>query len=174
MQIGLEGIEILDRTLDAIADHHCPCLTADLALGDHLLVEMIHHDLGFKPDGVVVAFHIPPQLFLGLLGVKLRIVFHLRHQLVIAIDRRVGLEHIEDETLLHRLLHRVTVKGPMFHLALAVGRERFPEHLERLVLGSCGKSEVAGIGEHLARGHMPLDRLIHRVFGIGGCIVSRG
>jgi hypothetical protein len=33
--------------------------------GNHLLVEVVHHDLGFLPDGVVVALDIPPQLLLG-------------------------------------------------------------------------------------------------------------
>jgi len=58
---------------------------------------VIHHDLGFEADGVIVALHIAPQLLLGALGVELRIALHLLHQLVVAVDRRVALQDVENE-----------------------------------------------------------------------------
>ena len=88
-------------------------------------------------------------------------------QLVIAVNRRVGLEHIEDEALLDRLLHRVAVEGPVLDLALGIWRQRLAEHLQRLVLGRGGEREVAGVGQHLARRHALLDALVDRVFGVG-------
>ena len=166
-EIRLEGVEVLDGPLDAARHHHRPRLSADLARRQHLLVEVVHHDLGLEPDRVVVALDIPAQLLLRLLGVELRVVLDLLDQLVVAVHRRVGLEHVEDEALLDRLLHRVAVEGPVLDLALGVGRQRLAEHLQRLVLGRGGEGEVAGVGQHLARRHALLERLVHRVLGVG-------
>ena len=50
-------------------------------------------------------------------------------QLVVAVHRRVALEHVEDEALLDGLLHRVAVKGPCLILPSASGgtaRRTFP------------------------------------------------
>ena len=96
--------------------HHGPRLAADLVQRDHLLVEVVHHDLGLEPDGMVVALHIAAQLLLRLLGVELRVALDLLDQPVVAVDRRVVLEHVEDEALLDRLLHRVAVEGPVLDL----------------------------------------------------------
>ncbi len=107
------------------------------------------------------------SFFCRLLGVELRVVLGLLDQLVVAVHRRVALEHIEDEAFLDRLLHRVAVEGPVLDLALGVGRQRLAEHLQRLVLGRGGEGEVAGVGQHLARRHALFQRLVHRVLGIG-------
>jgi hypothetical protein len=49
----------LDGALDPGGDDHGSCLAAYLAEPDHLLVEMVDHDLGFGPDRVIVG-HKPP------------------------------------------------------------------------------------------------------------------
>ena len=124
-------------------------------------MEVVHHDLGLEADRVVVALDIAAQLLLRLLRVELRVVLGLLDQLVVAVHRRVGLEHVEDEALLDRLLHRVAVEGPVLDLALGIGRQRLAKHLQRLVLGRGGEGEVAGVGQHLARRHALLKRLVH-------------
>ncbi len=60
---------------------------------------------------MVVALDVATQLLLRALRIELRIAFDLLDQLVVALDRRVVLEHVEDEAFLDRLLHRVAVKG---------------------------------------------------------------
>ena len=55
---------VLDGALDAVGHHHRPRLPADLVLRQHLLVEMVNHDLSLQADGVVVALHIAAQLLL--------------------------------------------------------------------------------------------------------------
>ena len=40
----------------------------------HLLVEVVDHDLGLEPDRVVVALDVAAQLLLRALGVELRVV----------------------------------------------------------------------------------------------------
>ena len=75
----------------------------------------------FEPDRVVVALDVPPQLLLGPLGVEFRVVLDRLDQLVVAVDRRVALQHVEDEALLDGLLHRVAVEGPVFDLAALAG-----------------------------------------------------
>jgi hypothetical protein len=55
----------------------------------HLLVEVVHHDLGLEPDRVLVALDVATQLLLRLLGVELGVVLHGLDQLVVALHRRV-------------------------------------------------------------------------------------
>ena len=118
---------------------------------DHLLVEVVDHDLGLEADGVVVALDVLAQLLLRLLRVELRVVLDRLDQLVVAVHRRVALEHVEDEALLDRLLHRVAVERPVLDLALGVRRTGLAEHFQRLVLRRGGEGEVAGVRQHLPR-----------------------
>ena len=73
VEVVADGVVILDGALDAAGDHHRPRLAADLVLGQHLLVEVIDHDLGLEADRVVVALDVPAQLLLRPLGVELRV-----------------------------------------------------------------------------------------------------
>jgi hypothetical protein len=98
-----------------------------------------------------------------LLGVELRVVLDLLDQLVVAVDGRVVLQHIEDEALLDGLLHGVAVEGRCLTLPSPSGGG-FAEHLQRLVLGRGGEGEVAGVGQHLARRHS--HERVHRVLGV--------
>jgi hypothetical protein len=43
---------------------YCARGAADLAVRDHLIVEMVDHDLRLLSDGMVVGFDIAPQLLL--------------------------------------------------------------------------------------------------------------
>ncbi len=158
LQVVADGMVVLDGALDAAGDDHGPRLAADLAQGDHLLVEVIDHDLGLQADGVVVRLDVAAQLLLRPLGVELRIVLDRLDQLVVAVDRRVALQHVQDEALLDGLLHGVAVEGPVLDLlALGVG---LAEDLQRLVLGRGGEGEVAGVGQHLARFHDAVDDVL--------------
>ena len=65
----------------------CPPI---LFSAEHLLVEVVHHDLGLEADGVVVALHVAAQLLLRPLGVELRVALDRLDQLVVAVDRRVA------------------------------------------------------------------------------------
>ena len=62
---SLNGVIILDRALDPAGHHHRAGLPTDLVLGDHLLEEMIHHDLGLEADSVLVAFDVATQFLPG-------------------------------------------------------------------------------------------------------------
>lgn len=77
LKVPLEGVEVLDGALDAVTHQHGSRLAADLVAGHHLLVEMIHHDLGLQANGVIMALHITAQLLLSALGVELRVAFDL-------------------------------------------------------------------------------------------------
>ena len=104
-----------------------------LAKPGHLLVEVVDHDFGLQADGVLVVFDVSAQLLPGPLGVELRIVSRRLDQPVIAVYRRVMLQHVDDEVFLNRLLHGVDVEGDVPGL-ISVGNRR-PEYLQRLVLG---------------------------------------
>ena len=162
LQVVAEGVEILDRALDAAGHDHRPGLAADLVQGEHLLVEVVDHDLGLQPDRVVVALDIAAQLLLRPLGVELRVVLDRLHQLVVAVDRRVVLEHVEDEAFLDGLLHRVAVERPVLDLA-AVGI-RLAENLQRLVLRRGGEGEVARVrSASCAASMIAVDRVLDRL-----------
>ncbi len=158
-QVVADGVVVLDRTLDAVGHHHRPRRAADLALRQHLVVEVIDHDLGLEPDSVIAALHEAPQLPLRLLDVELRIVLHRLGQPVVAGHRRVAGEHVEDEPLLDRLLHGVAVKRVMPDRAVRL-RIRSAEDLQRLVLGRGREREVAGVGQQLARLHQAVDLVL--------------
>ena len=163
LEIALEGVEILDGPLDTVSDDHGPGLTTDLAVADYLGVEVVHHDLGLFADGVLVGFHIAAQLFLGFLGVEERIILNSLGQAVIALHWGIVLQHIEDETLLDCLLHRVAVERVVLHRAVGL-RVRLAENLQGLVLGGRGEGEVAGVGHHLPAYHDLVDFILERFF----------
>ena len=128
-QVVADGMEVLDRAFDPVGDHHRPRLAADLVLGQHLLVEVVHHDLGLEADRVVVALDVAPQLLLRLVDVELRVVLDRFGELVVAHHRRVVRQHVQDEALLDRLLHGVAVEGAMLDRAVrtaAPARRRSP------------------------------------------------
>ena len=67
-------------------------------------------------------------------------------------------EHVQDETLLDGLLHRVAVEGPV--LGLATRLEGLAEDLQGLVLGGGREGEVTRIRQQLATLHDAVDRVL--------------
>ena len=166
VQIVADGVEVLDRALDAVRDHHRPRPAADLVPGGDLLVEVVHHDLGLEADRVVVAFDEAPQFLSRLLDVELRVVLHCLGEPVVAGHRRVVRQHVQDEALLDRLLHGVAVEGVMADgaVGLRVGRA---EDLQRLVLRGGGEREIAGVRQQPTRLHHAVDAVLEGlVFGL--------
>ena len=178
LQVVADGVEVLDCTCDAVGDHHRPRFAADPPLSDDLVVEVVDHDLRLQPDRVVVPLDEASQLPLRLLDVELRVVLHPFRQLVVAHHRRVVLQHIEDEALLDRLLHRVGVEGAVLDGAVGL-RVRSPEDLQRLVLRRGREGEVAGVREQLAGLHQAIDLILVSLLfaslaGFGECPRDRG
>ena len=159
VQVVADGVEVLDRALDSVGDHHRPRLSVDLALEDHLVLEVVDHDLGLEPDRVLVPLDVAPELLAGLPDIELRVALHRLGELVVALDRRVVLEHVQDEPLLDRLLHAVVVERKMPDRAVAL-RLRVAEDLQRLVLRRGREGVVAGVGQQLARLHQALEPFI--------------
>jgi hypothetical protein len=50
-----------------------------------------------EPDGMVVAFDVAAEFLLRPFGIELGIALDLLHQPVVALDRRVVLQPVEDE-----------------------------------------------------------------------------
>ena len=159
-QVVPDGRVVAHRPPDAARHHHRPRLPAN-PLPRHLLVEVVHHDLGLQPDGVVVVLHVAPQLLARPLGVELRVALHRLHQPVVAVHRRVVRDHVDDEPFLDRLLHRVGVEGPVLGLPV-VGVLR-AEDLQRLVLRRGREGEVAGVRQQPLRLHQPVDLVFGRL-----------
>ena len=108
---------------------------------------------------MLVSLDVAPELLAGLPDIELRIALHRLGELVVALDRHVVLEHVQDEPLLDRLLHAVVVERKMPDRAVAL-RIRIAENLQRLVLRRGREGVVAGVGEQLARLHQALEPLI--------------
>ena len=130
-----------------------------LALGQHLVEEVVDHDLGLEPDRVAAALDEAAQLLLRLLHVELRVLLHGLGEPVVAVHRHVVGEHVEDEALLDRLLHGVAVEGVVPDRAVGP-RLRGAEDLQGLVLRGGGEGEVAGVGQQPARLHEAVDTVL--------------
>jgi hypothetical protein len=76
-----------------------------------------------------------------LLDVELGVAFDRLGQPVVALDRRVVLQHVEDEAFLDRLLHRVAVEGPVLDLASAFRNTGTPKISSVLFLGVAVKAK---------------------------------
>ena len=161
-QVLADGEEVADGALDAVGDDHRAGFAADLVLRQRLLVKVVHHDLGLVPDGVLVPLHKAPELLLRRFDLELGIVRGAFDQMVVAPDRGVVAEHVEDEALFDSLLHGVGVEGPPAPLTVLL--VFLSEHLERLALGCGGEGEVARVGEHLALLHRPVDGILRHLF----------
>ncbi len=121
-------------------------------------MEVIDHDLGLAADSVVVPLDVAAQLLLGAFDVVFGVVLNGFHQPVVARNRRVLLQHVENEPFLDGLLHGVAVERPP--AGHAAGVERRAEDFQRLVLGCGGEGEVAGIGQQFARLHDVVDLVL--------------
>jgi len=102
-QISLEGMEVLNGPLNTAAHDHRPSLSTNLIQGNNLFMEMVHHDLRFKADRMVVAFDILAKFLASLLRIEFGVAFNRLDQFVVAIHGRVALEHIQDKALVNRL-----------------------------------------------------------------------
>ena len=133
-------------------------MSTDLLESDHLIAEVVDHDLGLEPDRVIIALDVVAKLLGGTPGIELGIGLDRLHELVVAIYRHVALENIEDETFVDGLLHRVAVERNV--LGVPTVGDWFTEDLQRLVLRSRGERVVAGIGQHLPSFHDAVDGVL--------------
>ena len=124
-------------------------------------MEVVHHDLSLETDRMIVALDIVAEFLGSTPDIELWIGFDRLDELVIAIDRHVVLEHIEDKALLDGLLHCVAVEGSVF--GLSITGDRLAENLQCLVLGSCCECVVAGIRQHLSSFHDAVDSILGRL-----------
>ena len=122
-------------------------------------MEVVDHDLGLEPDGVLVALDVAAQLRPGALGVELRVALHILDEPVVAGHGRVVLQHVDDEVLLDGLLHGVAVEGAMGDLAVGLGTGVAKE-LQGPVLGGGGEGEVAGVVQELPGLHDRVDPVL--------------
>ena len=135
---------VLDRPLDTACDYHGPGLAADLILTDNLFEEMVHHDLCFIANRFVMGFDILPDLFSCPFHVELGVALHRLDKPVVAINRGVILQHVQDKPFLNGLLHSVTMERPV--LCLIADPVWNPEHFESLVFRRRSESEITRVG----------------------------
>src|SRR5262249_35468533 len=75
-----------------------------------------------------------------------------------AVNRRVVFQHVQNESLLNRLLHRINVKSDVFYLVAR--RCGIAEHFQSLVLWCGSEREIARVWQHLFRFDNPVDGIL--------------
>lgn len=142
----------------ALPENHCASLSANLTLGNYLLVEMADHHFSFFRNRERLTFDKGPEFFLRLLLIEHRVILYRLFQAIIAIDGRVVLQHIQNKPFLNGLLHRVYMEGTALHLSLFIKqriairiRYQCAECLQRLVFRRGCKGKVAGVGQQCKR-----------------------
>ncbi len=58
LEVLAESMRNTGSPVDPPHDDHRPRLPADLVLTDYLLMEVVYHDLGLSPDGLVVTLDV--------------------------------------------------------------------------------------------------------------------
>ena len=161
-QVVGNGMEVFYCAVNTARHQHGPRLSADLAGSKHLFVEMIYYNFRLFADSVFVAFDITAQLLLCSFFVECRVIFYFLDQFVIAGNRRVVAQHVQDETLLDGLLHGIAVEWQVSHHAVRLWL-LYSENLQCLVLGRGSKSKIAGVGEQLLGLNKTVDPVFYRL-----------
>ena len=130
-------------------------------------MEVVNHHSGLLRYGIAVALHKIAEFLLGALFVKHRIVLDSLHQSVKAVNRRVIPQHIQNESLLDSLLHRVDMEWLMLQFALIIQyripifiHNKYAEGLQRLVLWCSCEGKIAGIIQQLTPFHHSVDFIL--------------
>jgi len=131
---------VFNTAFNTAGNDHRTRLSTDLSLGNNLLMEVADHHIRFFGDGKRLALHKGTQLFLRLLLVKQRIIFHRLFQPIESVDRRIVFQHIQNKAFLNRLLHGVYVERAMFNLTGI--HICITEGFQRLILRRSGKGKV--------------------------------
>ena len=93
-QTLVHGMIVFNTAFNTAGNDHRTRLPTDLSLGNNLLMEVADHHIRFFGDGERLALDKRTQLFLRLLLVKQRIIFHRLFQSIEAVDRRIVFQHI--------------------------------------------------------------------------------
>ena len=161
----IDSVVIFNTAGDAGGHNHSASLPAYFSFGNDLFMKMIYHHSRFLGNGIAVAFHKAAQLLLCPLLIEHRVILDGLHQLIEAVDRRVVLQHIQNESFLDRLLHRINMEGSMLDIVAVLIRNA--EGFQRFILRGCGKRKVAGIVQQFAPFHHGVDFILVVHFVIG-------
>ena len=154
----IDGVIIFDTARNAGGHDHSASLPADFSFGNDLFVKMIYHHSRFLCNGIAVAFHKAAQLLLRPILIEHRVILDGLHQLIEAVDRRVVLQHIQNESFLDRLLHRINVERSVLNIVTVLIWNA--ECFQRFILWGCGKRKVAGIVQQFTPFHHGVDLIL--------------
>ena len=154
----IDGVIIFDTARNAGGHDHSASLPADFSFGNDLFVEVVYHHSRFLGYGIAVAFYKAAQLLLRQLLIEHRVILDGLHQLIEAVDRRVVLQHIQNESFLDCLFHRINMERSMLNIVAVLIRNA--EGFQRFILRGCGKRKVAGIVQQFAPFHHGVDLIL--------------
>ena len=157
----LDGLVVVDGTLDVLAHHHCLCLAVQFVGVENLGVEVVHHDFCLCLDSLRVALHGLTYLFLSLFVVVFRIFLDAFNDLVVTLVGGIVGQHVKNKAFLNGLLHTVEVEGIELTLLSSLAVYVFPsESLQGLSLWGSGEGKIRAVGTHLAFLHQFLYQLV--------------
>ena len=161
----IDGVIIFDTAGDAGGHNHSASLPAYFSFGNDLFMKMICHHSRFLGNGIAVAFHKAAQLLLRPLLIEHRVILDGLHQLIEAVDRRIVLQHIQNEPFLDCLFHRINMERSVLDIVAVLIRNA--EGFQCFVFRGCGKRKVAGIVQQFTPFHHGVDLIlvIHLVIG---------
>ena len=131
-----QGVVVAYGAFDVLGNDHGLRLSFEFARAHNLGVEVVEHHLGLGLDSVRFALNHLAQQFLCAGLVVFRVLVGVLHHLVETVVGGVVCDHIEDETLLYGLAHRVEVERAERAVGLL-----YAEAFEGLALGRGGKGE---------------------------------
>ena len=151
----IDSVVIFNTAGDAGGHNHSTSLPTDFTLSNDLLVKVIYHHSRFLGYGIAVAFYKAAQLLLRPLLIEHRVVLDGLHQFIEAVDRRIVLQYIQNESFLDRLFHRINMKRSMLNIVAVLIRNT--ESFQRFILRGGGKRKIAGIVQQFASFYHCID-----------------
>ncbi len=151
----IDSVVILNTAGNAGGHDHSTSLPADFSFGNDLFVEVVYHHSCFLGYGIAVAFYKAAQLLLRPLLIEHRVVLDGLHQFIEAVDRRIVLQYIQNESFLDRLFHRINMKRSMLNIVAVLIRNT--ESFQRFILRGGGKRKIAGIVQQFASFYHCID-----------------
>ena len=133
-------------------------------------MEVVDNDSGFLMDCFRLSFHPRTKFLLGLLLVKLRVVFHRLYYFIETGVCGVVFQHIHDEAFFDGLFHSVLMEWRVLNLAVRLCMWR-TKHFQRLCLWGCCKGIVVGILHHLASFYDGIEFVL-QILAVG-CNIAR-
>ena len=157
----IDGIKVVYRSHYAAGHDHRSRLTPDLLQCNHLVKKVVDNDFGLLLNRSLIAFDISSQPLCRTPGIKFRIARNRLDEAIVTSNWCIRLQHIENEPLFDRLLHRVCMERAM--LSLTVLNKGITEHFESFVLGRGREGKIRRVPKHFSSLYGLVYEVLNRI-----------